>query len=89
MDIPISLKVFHQLIGAAQKTGYQKEDWEIAAEAIDEWMQRHDPDTLAMPAATGYQWKKLFPNGSTTSPYLSAAAGVSVQTSALSAAASH
>jgi hypothetical protein len=64
MDIPISLKVYHQLIGAAQKTGYEKEDWEIAAEAIDEWMRRHDPDALAMPLATGYQWKKLFlPNG--------------------------
>jgi hypothetical protein len=64
MDIPISLKVYHQLIGAAQKTGYQKEDWEIAAEAIDEWMRRHAPDALAMSAATGYQWKNLFlPNG--------------------------
>jgi hypothetical protein len=64
MDIPISLKVFHQLIGAAQKTGYQKEDWEIAAEAIDEWMRRHDPDALALTVATGYQWKNLFlPNG--------------------------
>jgi hypothetical protein len=64
MDIPISLKVYHQLIGAAQKTGYQKEDWEIAAEAIDEWMRRHDPDALAMTVATGYQWKSLFlPNG--------------------------
>ena len=64
MDIPISLKVYHQLIGAAQKTGYQKEDWEIAAEAIDEWMRRHDPDALAMTVATGYQWKNLFlPNG--------------------------
>ena len=64
MDIPISLKVYHQLIGAAQKTGYEKEDWEIAAEAIDEWIRRHDPDALAMPAATGYQWKHQFlPSG--------------------------
>ena len=64
MDIPISLKVYHQLIGAAQKTGYEKEDWEIAAEASDEWMRRHDPDALAMPAATGYQWKSQFlPSG--------------------------
>ena len=64
MDIPISLKVYHQLNGAAFKTGYEKEIWEIAAEAIDEWIRRHDPEALAMPVATGYQWKNQFlPNG--------------------------
>jgi hypothetical protein len=64
MDIPISLKVYHQLNGAAFKTGYVMEVWEIAAEAIDEWMRRHDPEALAMPVATGYQWKNQFlPNG--------------------------
>lgn len=64
MDIPISLKVYHQLIAASNRTGYEKEDWEIAAEAIDEWVRRHNPDTIAMPAATGYQWKGLFlPDG--------------------------
>jgi len=64
IDIPISLKVYHQLIGATLSTGYEKEDWEIAAEAIDEWMRRHNPDAIPMPATTGYQWKSQFlPDG--------------------------
>ena len=64
MDIPISMEIYHQLLGASSNTGYQKEHWEIAAEAIHEWVRRHDPDALSMPKATGYQWKRLFlPNG--------------------------
>ena len=64
MDIPISLKVHQQLVGASCNTGFEKEDWEIAAEAIDEWMRRHSPNSLPMPATNGYQWKRLFlPNG--------------------------
>ena len=63
-DIPISLQVHHQLLGASINTGFEKEDWEIAAEAIDEWVRRHDPDALATPAHSGYQWKRLFlPDG--------------------------
>jgi hypothetical protein len=60
MDIPISLAAYQQLLVASAGTGHQKEDWEIAAEAIDEWMRRHAPDTIAMPATKGYQWKALF-----------------------------
>ena len=33
---------------------------EIAAEAIDEWMRRHDPDAIPMPATKGYQRKSVF-----------------------------
>ncbi|MEJ7805829.1 MAG: hypothetical protein WKG03_07915 [Telluria sp.] len=63
-DIPISLQVHHQLLGASINTGFEKEDWEIAAEAIDEWVRRHDPDALSTPAHSGYQWKRLFlPDG--------------------------
>ncbi|MES2297443.1 MAG: hypothetical protein V4582_10390 [Pseudomonadota bacterium] len=60
MDIPISLEVYHQLLVASGNTGYEMEDWEIAAQAIDEWMRRHAPDTIPMPATKGYQWKQLF-----------------------------
>ena len=64
MDIPVSLQVYHQLLGASAATDFAKEDWEIAAEAIDEWVRRHNPDALAAPAASGYQWKRLFlPDG--------------------------
>ncbi len=64
MDIPISLEIYQQLCGASINTGFAKEDWEIAAEAIDEWVRRHDPDALATPAHSGYQWKRLFlPDG--------------------------
>ncbi|MES2319887.1 MAG: hypothetical protein V4631_20600 [Pseudomonadota bacterium] len=64
MDIPVSLEVWQQLLGASINTGYEKEDWEIAAEAIDEWMRRHNPDAFPMPAVSGYQWKSQFlPDG--------------------------
>ena len=64
MDIPISLAVYQQLLGASNRTGFEKEYWEIAAEAVDEWMRRHDPDAISMPETSGYQWKSLFlPNG--------------------------
>jgi hypothetical protein len=59
-DIPLPLAVWHQLIDASFKSGYQKEDWEIAAEAIDQWVRRQNPDAIPMPAATGYQWKQQF-----------------------------
>ncbi len=64
MSIPISIKIYQQLLGASQDTGFNKEDWEIAAEAIEQWMRRHHPDAIAMNAAAGYQWKALFlPDG--------------------------
>lgn len=63
-EIPISLDVYDQLQWVSCRTGYEKEDWEIATEAIDEWVRRHDPNALAGPAHAGYQWKRLFlPDG--------------------------
>lgn len=59
-DIPISLEIYKQLISASFSTGFKMEDWEIAAEAIDEWVRRHNPEALGMPATAGYQWKRLF-----------------------------
>jgi hypothetical protein len=62
--IPISLDVYNQLQMASCHTGYEKEDWEIATEAIDEWVRRHDPDSLPGSPYAGYQWKRLFlPSG--------------------------
>ena len=64
MDIPIPQAVYQQLLTASVRTGFKKEDWEIATEAIDEWLRRHEPDALSMPAVKGYQWKSLFlPDG--------------------------
>ncbi len=63
-DIPVSLRILNQLQGASIDTGFEKEEWEIAEMAIEEWVRRHDPDALAAPAASGYQWKGLFlPDG--------------------------
>lgn len=63
-DIAISEKVYNQLNRAAIQTGFQKECWEIAAEAIDEWVRRHNPDDIPTPAVRGYQWKSVFlPDG--------------------------
>ncbi len=64
MELPISLEVWQQLLGAALTTGYKKEHWEIAEEAIGEWIRRHDPDAISMPLVHGYQWKSVFlPDG--------------------------
>ncbi|MES2317086.1 MAG: hypothetical protein V4631_06285 [Pseudomonadota bacterium] len=64
MAIPISLEVWEQLLDGTISSGYEKEDWEIAAQAIEEWTRRHNPDALPMPNMTGYQWKRQFlPDG--------------------------
>lgn len=60
MTIPITHALYHQLLAASSHTGYQKKDWEIAAEAIEEWMRRNHPAVLATAGAAGYQWKRLF-----------------------------
>ena len=64
MSIPVTLLKYQQLLGASNSTGFEKEDWEIAAEAIDDWLRRHHPDAIPMPTIKGYQWKSVFlPDG--------------------------
>ncbi len=64
MSVPISLEVYYQLLGGPHSPGFDKEYWENAAEAIDEWARRHDPESISMAAFKGYQWKGLFlPDG--------------------------
>jgi hypothetical protein len=64
MALPISLELYQQLVSASVKSGFEKETWEIGAAAIREWMIRNNPESFAMPATSGYQWKHLFlPNG--------------------------
>lgn len=46
-DVAISAETFKQLLDATFKSDFEKEDWEIAAEAIDEWTRRHNPDAIA------------------------------------------
>jgi hypothetical protein len=60
MSVPISLDVWHQLLRGSCLSGLEKESWEIAEEAINEWTRRHNPDAIPMPAASGYQWKSQF-----------------------------
>jgi len=63
-SLGISLDVYNQLQWASCTTGYEKEDWEIATEAIDQWVRRNDPNALQSPTYAGYQWKGLFlPDG--------------------------
>ena len=63
-DIPITLDIVYKLSHASMMTDFKKEDWEIAEEAIDEWLRRHDPGALPLPPTRGYQWKSLFlPDG--------------------------
>jgi hypothetical protein len=62
--VSISREVYLQLLAVAGQTGFDKEDWEIAADAVNDWVRRNSPDAIAMPATNGYQWKQLFlPNG--------------------------
>src|SRR4051812_48331046 len=64
MTLPISHEIYQQLVTASCEGGFEKEDWEIAAIAIREWMTRNSPDSFNMPPTSGYQWKHLFlPNG--------------------------
>jgi hypothetical protein len=64
MNLPISIEIYQQLLRASAGSGFEKEAWEIGAVAIRDWMVRNDPDSFAMPATAGYQWKSLFlPNG--------------------------
>ena len=61
--IPITLRLCHQLRCASMLSDDQ-EDWEIVAEAIDEWMRRHSPGAIPMPLSAGVHWKRLFlPDG--------------------------
>ncbi|MES3024454.1 MAG: hypothetical protein V4857_23035 [Pseudomonadota bacterium] len=63
-SIPLSQHACAQLIVGALFSDGKKEDWEIAEEAIEDWTCRNNPDALAMPTLSGYQWKKLFlPDG--------------------------
>lgn len=63
-QVPVSDEIYKQLRNASCNTFFQKEDWEIAEEAIDEWTRRHDPDAVSVGAYSGYQWKQLFlPSG--------------------------
>jgi hypothetical protein len=64
MSLPISLELYQQLAAATISSKFEKETWEIAAAAIREWLVRNAPNSFAMPATSGYQWKQLFlPNG--------------------------
>ncbi|MEO7497521.1 MAG: hypothetical protein ABIT83_14110 [Massilia sp.] len=64
LDLPISLALHQQLISASVASGFEKEDWEIGALAIRDWMARNNPDSFLLPSICGFQWKRLFlPNG--------------------------
>jgi hypothetical protein len=63
-SIPISIELYQQLASVSVLGGFKQEAWEIGAAAIREWMIRNNPDSFAMPATSGYQWKHVFlPNG--------------------------
>ena len=65
MQIPVSMTLWRQLLAASVTDGHIREDWEVAADAIEEWMRRHAPDGLPnKPFIAGYQWKRVFlPDG--------------------------
>ncbi|PWF49031.1 hypothetical protein [Massilia glaciei] len=63
-EIPISQHIHKQISLASVRSFFEKEDWEIVTEAVEEWIWRHEPDALPKSANSGYQWKQLFlPDG--------------------------
>jgi hypothetical protein len=63
-SVNISGAIRAQLIKGVFASNFEKEEWEITEEAIEEWTRRHNPEALATVGYGGYQWKKLFlPSG--------------------------
>ena len=60
LSLPISREIYSQLFDASLKTGFEKEDWEIATIAIQEWAARNNPERFGMAMTSGYQWKHVF-----------------------------
>lgn len=60
VSLPISREIYSQLFDASMKSGFEKEDWEVAAIAIQEWAARNNPERFGMALTTGYQWKEIF-----------------------------
>lgn len=64
MTLTITRELHAQLCMASVHSGFEQEDWEIAALAVTDWLARNAPGTIAMPKTRGYQWKQLFlPDG--------------------------
>ena len=63
-ELRITKALQDQLCSAAVMTGFEKEDWEIAQLAVNDWLARNLPDAIPLPQTQGYQWKQLFlPDG--------------------------
>jgi hypothetical protein len=60
MELPISMETYQQLVSASVDCGFEKEMWEIGAEAIRDWLVRNAPDSFGKPVTSGYQWKDVF-----------------------------
>jgi hypothetical protein len=58
--VNVSAEIRAQLLAGVCHSAYEKEEWEIAEEAINEWTRRHNPEALATIGYAGYQWKQLF-----------------------------
>lgn len=64
MDFPIAMDTYSKLCAASADTNYEVEIWEIAAEAIRDWLARNKPESFGMPKTSGFQWKEVFlPDG--------------------------
>ncbi len=64
MAVTIAMETYTKLCAASSDTGYQKEVWEIASEAVRDWLVRNAPDSFDMPTISGVQWKDVFlPSG--------------------------
>jgi len=60
MPMPVPLELHQQLLLASIQSGFTQEVWEIGAAAIRDWLARNAPESFAMPATSGYQWKHVF-----------------------------
>jgi hypothetical protein len=49
VELPLSREIYNHLLTASIQTGFEKEDWELAAIAIREWAMRNNPDSFGRP----------------------------------------
>ena len=60
VEVCIPLATFQMLGSAAARTHFEREDWEIANDAILQWLAHNEPDAIGLPITSGIQWKEAF-----------------------------
>jgi hypothetical protein len=60
VEVCVPLATYQMLCSAAARSHFEREDWEIANDAILQWLAHNEPDTIGLPTIRGLQWKEVF-----------------------------